>query len=76
MAPTFQGVIGTDILAGGDPLQALSAPITCGRRTVPPKPGMMPTSLVSGRPIFALETMTRKSVEPVWSQTAAQRRGP
>ena len=41
---------------------ALSAPITRGRRTVPPKPGMMP-SLVSAGPILALVSARRKSVE-------------
>ena len=37
---------------------ALSAPIRRGRRTVPPKPGKMP-SLVSGRPICAVVDITR-----------------
>ena len=39
---------------------ALSAPITRGRRTVPPKPGIRP-SLTSGRPTLALSDMIRRS---------------
>ena len=39
---------------------AVSRPITRGRRTVPPKPGKMP-SFTSGKPIFAVADMTLKS---------------
>ena len=42
-------------------------PITRGSRTVPPKPGIMP-SLVSGKPIRAVVSAIRKSVARIVSQ--------
>lgn len=42
--------------------RARESPIKAGRRKVPPAPGMMP-SRVSGRPICAVEAITRKLVQ-------------
>ena len=57
-APTFKASAARFSLPVVIHVIALSAPIRRGRRTVPPKPGMMP-SLTSGRPILALELATR-----------------
>ena len=46
---------------------ALSEPITRGRRTVPPKPGIRP-SFTSGKPIAAVVSATRKSQASAISQ--------
>ena len=67
MAPTLRASSARTSLPVVIHSRALSAPITRGRRTVPPKPGMMP-SLVSGRPILAVVSASRKSVESIVSQ--------
>ena len=46
---------------------ALSLPITRGRRTVPPKPGIIP-SFTSGKPMRAVVSATRISVAKMVSQ--------
>lgn len=46
---------------------ALSAPITRGKRTQPPKPGMIP-SFVSGRPMLVVLSPIRMSVASTHSQ--------
>ena len=57
-APTFRASAARFSLPVVIHIIALSAPIMRGRRTVPPKPGIMP-NLTSGKPIFAESLATR-----------------
>ena len=57
-APSFSAASGRFSLPVAIHSTALSTPITRGRRTVPPKPGKMP-SFTSGTPMRAAVDMTR-----------------
>ncbi len=60
-APTFKAASARFSVPPAIHSMALSAPIKRGKRTQPPQPGIIP-SLVSGKPIFAVSAITRKSV--------------
>ena len=57
--PSFEAFLPSTALPAKMISKEACKPITLGKRTQPPKPGMIP-SLVSGKPIFVLESSEAK----------------